>query len=121
MVDIINSRMFAALKGFYPSECTIQEPTEIQDDTGHPVASWSDLAGHVNMPCRLSPISGRAGEIRTPAQTYTEASHVVELTRTVPDVTTKMRAVVDGVIYDIVLIEHDGQGVSARILTELVT
>ena len=118
MVEILNKRMFDMLGEFYPDVCTIQESVEIQDSTGHSVPSWSDLAGHKDLACRVSPIGGT--ERKTATQVYSTATHVIELTEAYPPIVTKMRAVAQGWNYDILLVERDGQGASSRLVTQVV-
>ncbi len=118
MVEIVSSRMFEMLDKFYPDICTIQESVEAQDSTGHSVASWSDLAEHGGLACRVSPIGGT--ERKTATQAYSIATHVIELASPDPPIVPKMRAVVRGWTYDILLVERDGQGASSRLVTQVV-
>jgi len=118
VVEIFSSRMFEMLNEFYPDLCTIQESVEVPDSTGHPVATWSDLVGHVGLACRVSPIGGT--ERKTATQIYSVATHVIELTEAYPSVVTKMRAVVRGFTYDILLVERDGQEISSRLVTQVI-
>ncbi len=118
MVEIISSRMFELLGKFYPDICTIQESVEAQDSTGNPVASWSDLADHKGLACRVSPIGGT--ERKTATQIYSVATHVIELTGDYPSIVTKMRALVRGFTYDILLVERDGQQMSSRLVTQVI-
>jgi len=110
--------MFEMLDKFYPDLCTIQKSTEAQDSTGHPAATWSNLADHVGLACRVSPIGGT--ERKTATQVYSMATHVIELTKAYPSIVTKMRAVVRGWNYDILLVERDGQEASSRLVTQVV-
>ena len=118
MVELISPRMFEMLGKFYPDLCTIQESVEVPDSTGHPVASWSDLADHKDLACRVSPIGGT--ERKTATQIYSIATHVIELTEAYPSIETKMRAVVRGWIYDVLLVERDGQETSSRLVTQVI-
>jgi len=118
VVEIFSSRMFEMLGKFYPDICTIQESVEVQDDTGHPVASWSDLDDHKGLACRVSPIGGT--ERKTATQVYSIATHVIELTETYPLITPKMRALVRGWTYDVLLVERDGQEMSSRLVTQVI-
>ncbi len=118
MVKIFSSRMFEMLGKFYPDTCTIQESTEVPDDTGHQVTSWSDLSEHGGLACRVSPIGGT--ERKTATQIYSVATHVIELTEDYPSIVTKMRALVRGFTYDILLVERDGQQMSSRLVTQVI-
>ena len=118
MADIISPRLFTALAAFYPSTCTIQTATETADTTGQPVKSWTNLTGHVSIDCRLSPIGG--SERKASNQVYSVATHVIELTGDYPTITPKMRAVIDSINYDILLVEHDDCAASTRIVCEVI-
>lgn len=117
-MGIVHQRLFATLTGFYPSTCTIQEATEARDLAGQPIATWVDKAGHIDLACRLSPAGG--GERKTVTQIYSQATHVVELTGYYPLITAKMRAVVAGQVYDILLPERDGQSASTKLVCQVI-
>ena len=119
MGKIVSHRMFDMLKDFYVDVCTIQEVTETQSGSGHPEKSWSDLADHTDLPCRLSPVGGT--ERKTATQVYSIATHAIELTKPYPNIVTKMRAKVnEEMFFDILLIERDGQGKSSRLVVEVI-
>jgi head-tail adaptor len=115
---MISPRMFTALSAFYSSACTIQQVTETRDAAGQPVKTWANFASHVSLDCRLSPIGG--SERKTNNQVYSVATHVIELAGNYPTITTKMRAVISAVNYDILLVEHDGEAASTRLVCEVV-
>ncbi len=119
MVEIVSPRMFRMLENLYPDTCTIQEVAETQSTTGHPEKAWSNLGDHVALPCRLSPIGGT--ERKTATQVYSIASHAIELTKPYPDIVPKMRVIVEGeMLFDILLVERDGQGVSSRLVVQAI-
>lgn len=105
--------------GFYPSLCTIQTPVLSQDDANQPRPAWPNLAGHVALACRLSPLSGT--ERKSTNQVYTRATHVINLAGNYPTIAEKMRAVIDDIPYDILLVENDGQDKSTRLVAQVVT
>lgn len=112
--------MLAAIPaGVYPSLCTIQVGTGTQDAYGHvePV-TWGNLASHVNLACRIAPRG--ASERRQPEQVYAEATHTVSLQGYYPAIRASMRAVVNGVAYDIDGVEHDGNQVTTRLYARLL-
>lgn len=119
---IIHPDLLARLQptGHFPATCTIQAPTETQDSYGAVVQTWGNLAGHVDLPCRLAPEVQRSGEFTAPGQTYTRDSHRLLLAGHYPTVTAKMRAVVDGTSYSINLVQPDGQGATTRLMVEVV-
>jgi head-tail adaptor len=118
MGDLISSRMFSMLTKFYSSSCAIQEATETRDAAGQPIKSWGNVTGMTALACRLSPTGG--SERKTPTQIYSIATHVIELSGNYPTITTKMRAVISSVNYDILLVESDGTAMSTRLVCEVV-
>jgi hypothetical protein len=117
-MTIVHSRLFTTLKNFYPSTCAIQEGTETLDGAGQTLTSWANKSGHTAIACRVSPSGGT--ERKTPTQIWSVATHVIELGGNYPLVTVKMRALVSSVYYDILLVEHDGNVGSTRLVCEVV-
>ncbi len=121
---MIHPRMLASLSQFYPSSCTIQRSVLSQDDYGEPTAVWSDLADHVDLACGVAPISAGsptgANEYRRADLTVTTATHHIALAGNYPTITPAMRAVVDGVAWNILGVEHDSHGVTTRLKVERV-
>jgi hypothetical protein len=118
VVNIIDARMLDMLARFYPSTCTIQTATETPDGANQPIMSWANLAGHVDIPCAVG--RPRGGERKTVHQAYSVATHTIALGGYYPAITEKMRAVVGGVNYDILLPENDGQGASTQLVCQVV-
>jgi len=116
---VISARMLAALRVFYPSVCTIQTATLAQDSYGEPTPIWSDLADHAELMCRLSPAGER--ETRRLGLVVEETTHVAALAGYYPTVTPAMRAVVDGMVYDITGVRSDGQGMTTWLGMKRVT
>jgi len=114
---IMHERLLAALYRFYPSTCTIREATYTVDTVGEPQPTWADFL--TDIPCRVSPAGGR--EMKLPDQTYGVASHVINLAGYYSTITVAMRAVISGVNYDILSIEHDGNGFTTRLQAQVVT
>jgi SPP1 family predicted phage head-tail adaptor len=92
---------------FYPSRLTIQVVTETRTANSGLTESWADVAGSVDLACRIAPVRGT--ETRTAQQILTETTHVCVVPRFLPSVTTKHHAIVDGATYDITAVEYDGQ------------
>lgn len=105
MTEIVHPRLHAIMNKFFPELCTIQQATETQDVANQPIENWSNLAGHVNLSCAIS--RPRGGERKTTHQIYSVATHTIALDGYYPAITEKMRAVVNGVAYDILLPERD--------------
>jgi len=119
---IFDPRMLTTLADYFPSLCTIQEPTEVEDDSGAIVAGWTDFAGHVDLPCSLGVNRmGGGGEVKQTDQTYVVSNYTLSLRGYYPTITEKMRIVVDGRAFDIMLVQTDSHGVTTRILTSEVT
>ncbi len=118
MTEIIHPRLHAMLNKFFPELCTVQAATETPDAAGQPIKGWADLAGHINLACAIS--RPRGGERKTVHQIYSVATHTIALDGYYPAITEKMRAVVNGVSYDILLPEHDGQAASTQLVCQVV-
>ena len=117
--SIFDPRMMVTLADYFPSVCTIQEDVGVENDYGQVVADWQSFAGHVEIPCAHGPNKGR--EVKLPDQTYVVSNYTLSLRGYYPTITEKMRAVVDGVVFDILLVQCDSHGVTTRILTSEVT
>ena len=109
---IVHPEMLARLQpNHYPSLCTIQAASEAADSYGELVETWANLAGHVDLPCRIGPSTiGRSNEVRGQSQLYQVQSFTVALAGYYPAIIEKMRAVVGGQAYDIDVVRPDGQG-----------
>jgi len=116
---IFDPRMMAELRDYFPSECTIQTNEGVEDEHGQIVASWEDLADHVDIPCAHGP--NRGVEVKQSDQTYVVSNYTLSLRGYYPAITEVMRAVVDSVAYEILLAQSDSHGVTTRILTRKVT
>ena len=116
---IFDPRMLTTLADYFPSLCTIQEPTEVEDASGSIIEGWADFAGHVDLPCAHGPNKGR--EVKLADQTYVVSNYTLSLRGYYPTITEKMRIVVDGRAFDIMLVQTDSHGMTTRILTSEVT
>jgi len=108
---------------FYVSLCTIQESTPTRDASGQPILAWSDLAGHIDLPCIIAPISPgspEAAEMHRPDGTIVKATHHLSLPDIYTSIFPDMRAVVSGVNFDILSVEHDSHGTLTRFRMEVV-
>ena len=113
----VHPRMLEGLAAFYPSLCTIQSGTLTQDSVGQPVATWAYVLQAI--PCRISPAGGR--EMKLPNQTYGVGSHTINLRGYYPTIIVAMRALVDGVAYDILAVESDGNQYTTRLQVQVVS
>lgn len=121
-LGIVHPEMLARLQAnFYPSVCAIQSATETPDSFGQLQQSWSNLAGHGAIPCRVAPESNPRGEIRDQAQTFAVHRWRIVLNGYYPSIIEKMRAVVNATAYDIERVEHDGNEEMTRLVCRIVT
>ena len=117
-MSLVSPHLFASLTRAFPALCTIQTLTGTRAATGQTIPSPVDLAGHIGIACRLSPL--RAGE--APAVlTVTANAEYATLAGYYPAITTAMQFVVAGAAYNIRAVEHDGMHTYTRLVVELVT
>jgi len=113
--SFIDPRRNAALTAnFHSSLCTIQEYVDAVDAYGAPIQTWSDLTGHVNLPCSIALSSGR--EIKGPANEYGVTTHRIALNGVYPTITRLHMAIVDGVSYEIQYASPPGHANSITVL-----
>ena len=105
-------------RNFYPSLCTIKSGTQTPDAWGQVQPAWSDMAGLIDLPCRI--VARSTQERNTPAQVYVAATHHVALTGYYPSIREAMQAVVDGIPYNIEGVEWDGNRQMTRLFVRLV-
>jgi len=110
MAKILSSRALDLLGvTIFPALVTIQAATAASDSYGGQTLTWSDLAGHVGLAGRLSPVGER--ERRTLGPVVETAEWVCALQGQYSTVTPAHRAVVDSAAYDITGVRADGDGV----------
>lgn len=120
-LGLIHPQMVGRLQpGLYPSLCTIQESDPDLDAHGQPIPDWTNLADHVNIAARLAPVMTNRAERRSQEQIYVVGQFHIALNGHYPAITEDMRALVDGVAYDIEHVEHDGNGHTTRLLVRKV-
>lgn len=118
MSSIISPKLFGKLGNFYNKTCTVQQNVGSRDAAGQIGEDWEDLSGHVDVQCRIAPSGGR--EVKGPNQTYSVSTHYIVLVGQYTSVTAAMQAVVDGQAYDILLVQHDGQGETTKLTVQVV-
>jgi len=116
----------AIATGLLSSSCTIQEPSGVFGPSGAPDGVWANVSGLVGLKCQASPVgmlfSSMAGrEMKIPADILSRQPLHILLDGNYPTITTKMRALVDGVDHDIESVEHDSQGRMTRLLVTRAT
>lgn len=117
-VRLMGSRFWDAVGGYLPEVCAIQQEAPSQDSFGEEEENWVDVEGMEEVACRVSPSGGT--ERKSPQAIWSVATHVITLAGAYPEITTKMRAYVDGQAYDILLRSVDGGGEVTRLVCEVV-
>ncbi len=116
---LIHPSMLSNQSDFYRSRCTITTYTAENPDTfGQPQPTWITLVNHANLPCAFAPNS--AQEFKRPDMTLAVNARIMSIAGYYPGITTKMRATVDGVVYDILSIEPDSHKKTTRLIVEIV-
>lgn len=115
----------SALRLHYPSRCTIQFVSKADTPSGQSVnSSGLPVSGHLNIPCALGAFSKDTttdNERRGPTVTEEFSRRICKLSGYYPAIVERqMRAVVDGVIYNIRGVESDSQHVSTRLYLEVI-
>lgn len=115
---VINPRLMATIMPIFNATCTIQSYTEAFDAVHQPIKTWSNLAGHVNIPCHIEVTGGT--ETKATNEVYATATHEINLSSYYPLITPKMRVVDgDGNIYDILLVDHESFGIFTKLVAEI--
>jgi len=113
--SFIDSRRNTALTtNFHPSLCTIQAYVDGVDAYGQPTQTWSNLAGHVDLPCSIALSSGL--EVKGKENEYGITTHRIALNGVYITITRLHRAIVDGVTYEIQYASPPGHANSITVL-----
>lgn len=114
--------MLPALADFYPSLCDMQTRATGVDPYGVPNGAWANVTGLTGLACSVNrPPRATPQEVRTADDTVITTAHRIALAAYCPAATPALRAVVDGVAYNIESVNHDPQHASTTLLAELVT
>lgn len=113
---------------FYRNICEIQSRTDVQNEIGE-LASEADnpfttLEGHEAIICNLAADSSKQtdeAEIRTGSSTYVADFRQCSLDGLYPAITNTMKAVVDGVEYNIRNVVHASHGEQTKLVLEVIT
>lgn len=112
--------MLSRLTGFYRSTVTIEARTEAQDPvTGEVSYTWAALPGCDALAGSVAPNGGV--EVKQADHTYVVSNYTISLAGSYPTIDETMEAVVDGVRYDILLVQRDSHDVTTRLLVRTVT
>ncbi len=118
-MSIVHTRMLSQVVDFLPSLCTIQTVTSTMDDHGHGTKVGTNVVGLIGIHCQMKPI--KASEVRTSDLVVSANAFRVALLTYAPTITNLMWAIVDGVTYNILGVEHDSQHAMTYLTVELVT
>ena len=117
--NIIHPRFLVTLGvPFWPSLCTVQEATDTTGSTGEITQTWANIAGLVDLPCNIAPVS--ILERRGLERTVEMGTHKVYLQAYYDTITAMQHAVVDGVTYNILSVEQDSQSAVTVLRVEIV-
>ena len=119
LTPLVHANLLPKLNNFFPSLCTIQYSIESTSTSGHRTSAWGDTASLTDIPCRIA--TAGASEPRKPNMTYTINTYVIVLKGHYPAITTLMRVRIVAVSYNILSVEHDSQGLTTRLIAELIT
>lgn len=119
-----------ALTGVQVSLCTIlvraasgSEPsTDAMGQVDTSIADYTQLAGHINIPCQLAVNKMRpdeAGVIRKQEQYDTTGQRSLELNGYYPLILQQYLAQVDGTVYEVMAVESDSQKQITRLAVRL--
>lgn len=119
----------AVATGLFVSLCTIQQPDGALIGAGQPSGVYVDVSGLVALAC-MQAVPGfsdfKASELKTMEEIQATGMWHVLLNGYYPEATpddqipTDWRAVVDGVDYDILGVDHDSQHTQTRLRLQIV-
>ena len=116
---LIHPSLLGRLWRFYPSTVTIQQYTAVQNTYGEEVKTWANLAAHIDLDCSRASAGG--SEVKRPDGTVAISPWRIALAGTYTTIVPKMRAVLGGVTYDILDVQHDSQSETTYLDCEIVT
>jgi hypothetical protein len=114
--------------GLDVSLATFQSLDSTQGPTGNPVGTYTNVAGLVNIPCMDAPLAPgtiSALEAKALAEIESKGIRHVSLAGYYPAVVAGWpqgwRAVIDGLVYDVIGAEADSQNSQTRVKLQQVT
>jgi hypothetical protein len=118
----------AQLAGTFDSLATFQSPDAGQGPTGNPVGTFTNVAGLVNIPCMDAPPSilrVQATEVKAVSEIMSKGMRHMLLNKCFLDAPNwsgkGYRAVVDGIVYDLLGAENDSQNIQTRVDLQIVS
>lgn len=122
----IPTAIYAA--GLFPSLATLQAPSATPGPTGNPVNAFTDVSGLINLPCQDAPPSVArvaATEVKAVAEIMSKGMRHVTLMGYFEDArdwsSYGYRAVIDGVIFDLIGAEGSSLDMQTRMDLQIVT
>lgn len=106
-------RLLTALAAAFPERCTIQAPSNTNTEGSVLPGPWNAVAGCSDIPCRVSPVTGRA--VHEDGLTYAEVTEVITLAGRYEGIAPHMQAVIGARAYEIQAVAGDGSGVMTRL------
>jgi hypothetical protein len=122
-IDVQQVVGIAAAAGMFPNLCTIQSAATTINAMGAPVVTpFANMTGLVDIPCHSAPpaiedVRG-SDELRKVDRTDTRQMRHVLLAGYFPTIALSMRAVVDGVAWNIVGVESDAFDSQTRLMVQ---
>jgi hypothetical protein len=118
---VLDGRLFGRIdQQIFVSRLTVQQDTATGPNAfGDTVPVWGPVAGLSGIPCMISPAS--AFERREPQNVLTETTHIALLSTYLPQIATRMRALIDNVPYDITAVESDSRHAVTRLQLRVVS
>lgn len=113
---MIHGSLLGALHRFFPSVALIEKAASSYDAYRDEVLTWSTR--YADIACVVAPTKGR--EVKRDDMTYVVATHHVTLAGYYDDIIEKDRVQVDGLTFDILLVEADSHHKTTRLACEVV-
>ncbi len=130
--SVIHPRLFTSMPQFFPSLCSIYQYTPMRNPIGERIETPPDAAlpGTLKpfleqIPCAVGDSQSlrrkQISEERTSDSTFEDLLIVIMLAGSFPSITTKMRAVADGIVYDIRAVSLSMIGSHTELIVEEIT
>lgn len=125
MRPLLDPRLASSLDNFNPARCTIQSVNITSSVAGQKTEGTpTDVLGRVGLSCRIGPmvlIRPTDNENRTNRIQSAYQGRHLKFNGYYPDITVRAhQAVVDGIVYKIRGVEHDGAPFSTRLRLEIL-
>lgn len=123
--QLISPYLFEKLETtFWRHTCTIQQATQTANEVGELEPTWANLASHADISCNLAAAEAmgeQKSEMRRDTSTYDAKTRHCQLNGYYPLIGEGMRAVIDGVAYNIRGVVQSSAKVQTKLILELIT